>query len=144
MSARLRVGERALPWDLWGDNKGLVISVLARGLEFNLIEGDVKPKKTNFLSVILNLLINMQLQIIFQSNHKKVGLTAQYISLLSKLPLGSISCINSSKKFLQWMSVSPSSPSFPVTGRHYFIWICPLFQSVLRKEFYFITGCYLD
>ena len=39
----LKVGKGALQLDRRGDDKGLVILVLARGFEFNLFEGDLKP-----------------------------------------------------------------------------------------------------
>ena len=36
-SGLLKVGEGALQRDRWGNDKGLVIRVLARGSEFNLL-----------------------------------------------------------------------------------------------------------
>ena len=41
----VQVGEGALQWDGWGDDKGLVILLLARGFEFSLFEGALKLNK---------------------------------------------------------------------------------------------------
>ena len=41
----LKVGKGALQIDRWGDDKGLVILVLARDFEFSLLQGALKPNK---------------------------------------------------------------------------------------------------
>lgn len=38
-------GEGALQRDGWGDDKGLIILVLARGFKFYLLEGALKPNR---------------------------------------------------------------------------------------------------
>ena len=52
--------KEALQWDEEGDDKGLVILVLGRGFEFNLLEGALKSHKTLLILSVLADIVKYQ------------------------------------------------------------------------------------